>query len=109
MSSTGEGLESRCLLRLSNEKSFHRCTLLSLSTLPLPNTSITFRVGNTPLARTSHSAWGGDDTKPGGRERETYRKIAVVKKMACVAMATFRFIVYMCRFSIYHWHSMSGS
>lgn len=70
MSSAGDGLDNRCSLRLSNERSFHRSTLLNLPRLPHPHTSVTFKVGNTALARTSHTAWGGDDEKPGGRDTE---------------------------------------
>lgn len=73
MSSAGDGLDDRCSLRLSNERSFHRCTLLSLPTLPPSYTSITFKVGNAALARTSHTTWGGDDTNPGGGGGETHR------------------------------------
>lgn len=68
VSSAGVGLERRCMLSLSSEKSFHRCTLLSLPTLPPVQTSITIRVGYTTVAWTSHKTCGGEEADPADRE-----------------------------------------
>lgn len=70
VSSAGVGAERRCILSLSNENSFHKCTLLSLPTLPPAQTSITVNVGYTTLACTSHRTRGGDDANPGGRSAQ---------------------------------------
>lgn len=66
VSSAGVGLERRCMLSLSSEKSFHRCTLLSLPTLPPVQTSITIKVGYTTVACTSHNTCGGEEGDPAG-------------------------------------------
>lgn len=68
VSSSEDGLDSSWSLRQSSEKSFHMCVLLSLPTQPQLHASIACRVGNTPLARTSQSAWGDDITHPGERQ-----------------------------------------
>lgn len=52
------------MLSLSSEKSFHRCTLLSLPTLPPVQTSITIKVGYTTVACTSHKTCGGEEADP---------------------------------------------
>lgn len=85
------------MLSLSSEKSFHRCTLLSLPTLPPVQTSITMRVGYTTVACTSHKTCGGEEADPADG------KVEVIYSVDGSDYNTER------RFLFDRWPSVSGS
>lgn len=99
-------MDSSWSLRQSSEKSFHMCVLLSLPTQPQLHASIACRVGNTPLARTSQSAWGDDITHPGERERDRESRIkqAVLLNNDLELNCSKHLSVWSV-YVFYHWHS----
>lgn len=84
------------MLSLSSEKSFHRCTLLSLPTLPPVQTSITIKVGYTTVACTSHKTCGGEEADPADGKVGVF----TMQMGLCTTVWIFFF---------YRWHSVSGS
>lgn len=71
------------MLSLSNEKSFHRCTLLSLPTLPPVQTSITIKVGYTTVACTSHKTCGGEEVNPVDEKVEDFKMEKSLRATGC--------------------------